>query len=738
MFRIKSIQMKIGLIAGLFLTVTTVVLVVYGLSATRSTQTYVSENVAKLVDKQTQNSLLFLSGQQAGIIQSALQINFDTARAMARTFEVLRDGSDRGLTQKNGLRAVINHELQRVLEDNPSFLGTYTAWEPNIVDGNDTAFAGKTSDGYDATGRLIAYWNRDTSGKIARQALVDYENAALNDNGVPKGGWYLGPRSTHKESIIAPLPYIIQGQQDWLATMSVPVLLDGKFYGIAGTDLRLGFLQELAKKVSASLYEGRSDVLIITDMGLVVANSRDASIIGKSGSSLFQKDWDSTLSTIKGAKATITLSAGYIQTFSPVELGRTEKTWSVLIRVPSEVVMAEAKNLDQSLGSQARLTITMQIIVGVTVLIASLILLWIFTGKLVKPLQRASAYANKVAEGDFSEHLSIEQDDEVGIMINSLNAMVSKLSSVLADIKSSAVKVGSGSSELAKSSQVLSQGAANQASSIEQISASMEEMTSNIKQNAENAQTTEKIAIKSAQDAEEGGSAVNKGVEAMKLIASKTLIIEEIARSTNMLALNASIEAARAGEYGKGFAVVASEVGKLAERSQKEASEISKLSADSVTIAEQAGQTIQRIIPDIKKTAELVQEISAASSEQNSGAEQINRAIMQLDQVVQQNASTAEETAGTAEQLSGQAEQMNTAISFFRLSDYENSRPTATASAAADPKESGEIPQKIITAGKRPAVRQLAKKESSGIQLVLDEERPKSSRDDLDNDFQEL
>lgn len=242
----------------------------------------------------------------------------------------------------------------------------------------------------------------------------------------------------------------------------------------------------------------------------------------------------------------------------------------------------------------------------------------------------------------------------------------------------------------------------------------------------ENAQTTEKIAMKSAQDAEDGGNAVNKGVEAMKLIASKTLIIEEIARSTNMLALNASIEAARAGEYGKGFAVVASEVGKLAERSQKEASEISKLSADSVTIAEQAGQTIQRIIPDIKKTAELVQEISAASSEQNSGAEQINRAIMQLDQVVQQNASTAEETAGTAEQLSGQAEQMNTAISFFNLSNDESPKqsPTTRAPTAA--------------AERRTTVRQPSKKESSRINLMLDDEQQKSARDDPDNDYTEL
>jgi len=195
----------------------------------------------------------------------------------------------------------------------------------------------------------------------------------------------------------------------------------------------------------------------------------------------------------------------------------------------------------------------------------------------------------------------------------------------------------------------------------------MEEMTSNIKQNADNALQTENIARKSAIAAEEGGRSVAATVAAMKEIASKIGIIEEIARSTNMLALNASIEAARAGEYGKGFAVVASEVGKLAERSQKEAGEISKLSKESVSIAEQAGATISALIPDIRRTAELVQEISAASNEQNSGAEQINSAIMQLDKVVQQNASASEESASMSEELASQAEQMQETMEFFKV-----------------------------------------------------------------------
>jgi len=205
----------------------------------------------------------------------------------------------------------------------------------------------------------------------------------------------------------------------------------------------------------------------------------------------------------------------------------------------------------------------------------------------------------------------------------------------------------------------------------------MEEMSSNIKQNADNALQTERIAVKSAEDAKAGGKAVEETVQAMKEIADKISIIEEIARQTNMLALNAAIEAARAGEHGKGFAVVASEVRKLAERSQNAAAEISDLSASSVQVAERAGELLSKMVPDIQRTAELVQEISAASKEQDTGAEQINKAIQQLDQVIQQNASVSEEMASTAEELASQAEQLQVDISYFRLDERSMSKVEA-------------------------------------------------------------
>lgn len=306
--------------------------------------------------------------------------------------------------------------------------------------------------------------------------------------------------------------------------------------------------------------------------------------------------------------------------------------------------------------------------------------------RMISSLQGTAHVAEQLANGDLTVKVKLLSDHDV--LGHALSSMVDKLHTIVVDVKSSASHVASASQQMTGTAEELSQGATEQAASAEEVSSSMNEMSSNIKQNADNALQTEKIAMKSAEEGRKGGDAVSQTVSAMKDIAGKISIIEEIARQTNLLALNAAIEAARAGEHGKGFAVVASEVRKLAERSQTAAGEISRLSTTSVDVAEKAGEMLLRIVPDIQKTADLVQEITSACNEQNSGADQINRALQQLDQVIQQNASASEEMASTSEEMLQQAEHLQDMIAFFRIDNSDNAPATrSVAKAFAEPKK---------------------------------------------------
>ncbi|WEY41362.1 methyl-accepting chemotaxis protein [Paraburkholderia sp. SUR17] len=299
-----------------------------------------------------------------------------------------------------------------------------------------------------------------------------------------------------------------------------------------------------------------------------------------------------------------------------------------------------------------------------------------------KPLRQALEAANRLAEGDLTVRIESKNKDEVGQLLRAMQNMIARLSNVVGEVNSGAEALAGAAEEVSATAQSLSQASSEQAAGVEETSASIEQMTASITQNTDNAKVTDGMAQQAAKEAAHSGEAVKATVSAMKQIAQKIGIIDDIAYQTNLLALNAAIEAARAGEHGKGFAVVAAEVRKLAERSQVAAQEIGTVAGSSVELAEKAGALLDSMVPNIKKTSELVQEITAASEEQSSGVGQINVAVSQLSQTTQQNASSSEELAATAEEMSSQSEQLRQAMTFFRLAAGASTTRASDAGSA--------------------------------------------------------
>jgi methyl-accepting chemotaxis protein len=308
-------------------------------------------------------------------------------------------------------------------------------------------------------------------------------------------------------------------------------------------------------------------------------------------------------------------------------------------------------------------------------LFSALFAFWI-TRSITNPLKAAVEIAQQVAKGDLTGNLEIKSKDETGQLLESLKNMKASLTNIVDEVRNGATALASAAAQVSASASSLSQGSSEQAASVEETTASLEEMSASIGQNAENSRQMEQMSTKGAKDAEESGHAVADTVSAMVSIAQRISIIEEIAYQTNLLALNAAIEAARAGEHGRGFAVVATEVRKLAERSQAAAKEIAGQAGESVKVAERSGELLGTLVPAIRKTADLVQEVTAASREQASGVNQINKAMSQVDQVTQRNASSVEELSSAAEEMSSQAEGMQQLMGFFKV---ENGRTDAAA-----------------------------------------------------------
>ncbi len=644
-FKDLSLRIKIG---GSICLAVSLILIVYTTVVVLKTQT-ISVDSAKEIAHEMANRY---GNQVKNDVEKAL----DASLATAAAFE--------GMVKNRDIidRSIIDEIQKRVTLSDDAFYGIQSAFEPNALDGKDAEFKATGDPMWEHMGGAYGnyWWRAGGTLKVENLTKYDYVNTRA---------WYKGPRDTNGPFLTE--PYYTEVAKVNMATISVPMRENNTFIGIVGIDFKLDAFQKMVNDIKPM---DSGYAFIASNKGYCVAHP-DSNIVNKSIAEAFPPEQKSAiLSAIEDGntfEAFITSpldGLDYLFLFQPILIRGTSTPWTIGIAIPKDKIYEDANDF---LYLSVMLTLIALILVAVIV--------FLIAKSITLPLVKSVAFAQEIAAGNLVAQLDINQKDEVGLMASTLTAMGEKLREVVGEVRTVTDGVASGSGELSSTSVTLSQGATEQAASIEEISSSMEEMASNISQNADNAVQTQKLADSAAVQAEDGGKAVAEAVEAMREIADKISIIEEIARQTNLLALNAAIEAARAGEHGKGFAVVAAEVRKLAERSGVAAGEISLLATGSVDVADRAGELLSKLVPDIQRTAELVEEITTASNEQNAGASQINAAIQQLDSVVQQNASASEEMSSTSEELSSQAAQLQDTVAFFNLGNTVSYQRTVTA-----------------------------------------------------------